>query len=122
MAKIIHASVGEQCVNNSDDVRLIQRLLNDYNNFIGKQLRVDGDCGPKTFLAIREFQSRFLTTPTGRIENNSQSLIKLAELHLANAISGINTESIQQFVSGSLRPNDLTPSLFDNYWQLLRTS
>ncbi|MCH2044282.1 MAG: M15 family metallopeptidase [Saprospiraceae bacterium] len=49
----IQASVGKGGTNNEADVRIIQQLLKDKNYGIS----VDGDCGPKTIAAIKQFQA-----------------------------------------------------------------
>ena len=57
MAKSIKAPVGKGKKNNSDDVELVQDLLNAFTKLAGtKKLKTDGAIGPKTLEAIGKFQ------------------------------------------------------------------
>jgi peptidoglycan hydrolase-like protein with peptidoglycan-binding domain len=51
----LYDTVGKGGKNDSDDVKLIQTLLNKRT---GSKLKVDGDCGPATRKAINDFQQR----------------------------------------------------------------
>lgn len=64
----LQQSVGQSGKNQADDVRLVQRLLNE--NGCRPQLRVDGSCGPRTVEGIRWFQERAVSmrSPDGRVD------------------------------------------------------
>lgn len=72
----ISRSVGKRGINLSNDVRIIQTLLNKARKSsleLGSafsELTVDGACGPKTIDAISQFQSIRLcvTAPDGRVD------------------------------------------------------
>ncbi|MCP4443070.1 MAG: TIGR02594 family protein [Aureispira sp.] len=57
---------GSKSKNKTDDVKAVQTGLNQF----GYKLTVDGDCGPKTIGAIRDFQSKHLgsSNPDGRVD------------------------------------------------------
>ena len=57
MAKGISAAVGKGKKNNSDDVKRVQELLNQFSQAAKiRKLKVDGDYGPKTAAGIAAFQ------------------------------------------------------------------
>jgi peptidoglycan L-alanyl-D-glutamate endopeptidase CwlK len=62
----IRKSVGFGGVNEAEDVHRIQDYLN--RNEALPCLLADGLCGPKTIAAIRNFQSRFMLAPDGRVD------------------------------------------------------
>ena len=63
----IKGSVGEGGKNDKADVLVVQGLL---KNSHGYSIVVDGDCGPKTIAAIKDFQSKKMGTknPDGRVD------------------------------------------------------
>jgi hypothetical protein len=68
----ITASVGQGVDNKSDNVKIIQKLLNKN----GTSLTVDGDCGPLTIAAIREFQSRMgIKNPDGLVSRKNHGQV-----------------------------------------------
>ncbi|BDS13272.1 N-acetylmuramidase domain-containing protein [Aureispira anguillae] len=70
----IKGSVGKNGDNNIDDVKVVQQLLNNH----GASLKVDGDAGPSTIKAIKNFQSIIgLPDFSGLIEPNSFTWEKL---------------------------------------------
>lgn len=76
---VIASSVGSNGVNNTKDVRIVQRLLNDHlhrnNNIL---LSVDGIAGPKTKSAIEQYQRQAnLRIVDGRIDPNGATIKKL---------------------------------------------
>lgn len=77
----IHSSVGRNCVNNRDDVKIIQILLNLNTLVPMNRLVEDGVVGHKTIGTIEEFQRRVLhvVSPDGRIEPPQIMLQKLRE-------------------------------------------
>ncbi len=81
----ISASVGRSGVNRADDVRAIQRLLNDVSVANGgptPSLVVDGICGPRTTDAIQKFQLKHFgwKGADGRVDPDGPTLRKLNEL------------------------------------------
>jgi len=76
----IHKSVGRGGVNRATDVRLIQRLLNNYKiPGVTTLLDVDGDAGVKTFKRIELFQKKIvkMANPDGRIDPAGRTFKKL---------------------------------------------
>jgi peptidoglycan hydrolase-like protein with peptidoglycan-binding domain len=73
----ISASVGKNAVNKSEDVLVIQNLLNKK----GATLKVDGDCGPKTIAAIEKFQKDVLkfSVPDGKVDVGGKTWQKLTD-------------------------------------------
>lgn len=59
----ITASVGKGGKNTDKDVRAVQARLKER----GIDVKIDGDCGPKTIHAIEAFQSTFMDHPDGLI-------------------------------------------------------
>jgi peptidoglycan hydrolase-like protein with peptidoglycan-binding domain len=121
MASIINASVGRRGANNPCDVRVVQRLLNDY--FGAPVLVVDGLCGPKTVAAIHQFQAEVTGLVDDRVDPHGPAIKKLAELHLRNALSGLTREVIAYLPSLSDLPSRHPPvALVQEYWRLLRNA
>lgn len=77
----IMQSVGKGGRNRSDDVRAVQKLINENIGRITPLalLDEDGDIGPKTIGAIEEFQRRVvrMTKPDGRVDPNGATLLAL---------------------------------------------
>jgi peptidoglycan hydrolase-like protein with peptidoglycan-binding domain len=121
MAVIIHHSVGEKGKNNHADVRLVQRLLNDYIDDPTRLLKVDGIVGPKTLAAIRDFQTNATGVVDGRVDPNGPAIKKLAELHFRKVLASLNAQASyvlsQQCSSLAGMP---IPPFVTEYWQLLR--
>ena len=69
------AAVGKNAKNREADTLQIQLALNAV--FPSKPLKVDGDCGTKTILAIERFQRRFMARPDGRIDPRGRTLRRL---------------------------------------------
>jgi peptidoglycan hydrolase-like protein with peptidoglycan-binding domain len=78
---IISASVGRGGVNQIEDVRTIQDLLNKSSCAPDPALGVDGKMGPRTIAAIEVFQKQVvhLKHPDGRIDPGGKTLLALAE-------------------------------------------
>jgi hypothetical protein len=68
----ISGSVGRGGVNQSDDVRLVQNLINNHLPTPLHPLKLDGLCGVNTINAIEEIQRRYLhrNPPDGRVDPN----------------------------------------------------
>lgn len=79
MAKL-KGSVGQNGDNLRDDVRLVQKLLNDHNLAPLRPLSVDGRVGPLTIESIRHFQSKYvgMQSPDGRIDPGGKSFRRLS--------------------------------------------
>lgn len=74
-------SVGQNGVNEPDDVRIVQRLLNRFHANLGvaAPLVEDGIIGPKTLSLITAFQARMvgMTSPDGRVDPGGRTWEKL---------------------------------------------
>ena len=75
----IHKSVGAGGRNDANDVRAVQKQLNDQSMPPRQMLVVDGKAGPKTAAMIRDFQSVVLgvRNPDGRVDPNGRTLAAL---------------------------------------------
>ncbi len=80
MHTIVH-SVGKNGVNQSNDVKIVQMLINENIARLVPlaPLKVDGRIGPKTIGAIEEFQRRVvkLSNVDGRVDPNGRTLREL---------------------------------------------
>ncbi len=76
MAATIMGSVGRGGVNQLQDVRTVQTLLNNHRSLPLQKLVVDGLNGPNTMAAIEEFQRRVvkMALPDGRVDPNGKTL------------------------------------------------
>ncbi len=86
----ISASVGRGGANHSQDVTIVQALLNAHAGRLGlPPLRVDGQAGPKTMGAIVEFQRRVMSmhSPDGLVEPRSPTLVALAQPRAATPLA-----------------------------------
>ncbi|HKP62074.1 MAG TPA: M15 family metallopeptidase [Polyangiales bacterium] len=70
----INASVGKDAINKSDDVFIVQRLLNERGFRCGTP---DGVCGSRTRDAIIAFQRGFMHKPDGRVDPGGSSMKRL---------------------------------------------
>jgi peptidoglycan L-alanyl-D-glutamate endopeptidase CwlK len=70
----ISDSVGQGGRNLPKDVSIVQQLLKKTGLQVG---RVDGICGPKTLVAILQYQRQFLAQPDGRIDPNGATWRRL---------------------------------------------
>lgn len=77
----IGGSVGRNGQNNKEDVKTVQRLLNQQNLTPLRSLRVDGVAGPATIDTIKHFQSVRvgMKNPDGRVDPNGKTIKKLNE-------------------------------------------
>ena len=104
----ISASVGKSAVNKSEDVKVIQNLLNKK----GATLKVDGDCGPKTIAAIEKFQKEVLnfSVPDGKVDVGGKTWQKLSDAALSqnqnNQGQGSNNGNNQNNQSNSSSINN----------------
>ena len=76
----IVASVGRGGLNRTDDVRLVQALLNRHIQAPQRPLVVDGVMSPRTIVAIEAFQRRVVNMhrPQGRINPGDHTMAALA--------------------------------------------
>ena len=83
MQNPINFSVGQDGVNDPQDVAIVQKLLNYVGQFQGipaQPLEVDGLVGPKTLGAILEFQNNFCDVADGRADPNMETIKTLNAL------------------------------------------
>ncbi|MGE3535927.1 MAG: peptidoglycan-binding protein [Candidatus Tectimicrobiota bacterium] len=66
----ILAAVGRGAINRTDDVRLVQELLNAHLQPPQRPLPVDGVVGSRMLAVIEDFQRRVvkMTSPDGRVD------------------------------------------------------
>jgi hypothetical protein len=78
--KTIVASVGRGGLNRTEDVLLVQELLNLHIRAPQRPLVVDGVMSSRTIAAIEEFQRRVVTIhrPDGRIDPGDRTMAALA--------------------------------------------
>lgn len=88
----IRGAVGRAGINRSEDVTLIQQLLNDHISQLTplRQLEVDGAIGPATIQAIEEFQRRIvsLATPDGRVDPGGRTFHVLSFVQMPKSGAG----------------------------------
>ena len=104
--RVISASVGKRGKNRGDDVVTIQELLNQIPESLGGPnplLDEDRIAGPKTTVAIKQFQLRhFARSGTdGRVDPGKQTLRKLNEHALP--VHRADLQSMKELVLVSLR-------------------
>src|SRR5687768_6710821 len=77
----ISASVGHGGENRPEDIRTVQKLLNEHSMPPLRALDVDGHAGEKTIAAIRHFQSTKvgLKRPDGRVDPGGETLRMLVD-------------------------------------------
>lgn len=88
----ISASVGVGGANHAGDVRMVQRLLNDYRSRVGLTLlKADGVAGPLTNAAIGEYQTRngLTETASGRVEPGGATIRQLQKDLLSGIAEGV---------------------------------
>ena len=104
----ISASVGKNAVNKSEDVLVIQNLLNKK----GATLKVDGDCGPKTIAAIEKFQKDVLkfSVPDGKVDVGGKTWERL----MGAAVSQNQNNQGQGTNNGNNQNNQSNSSSINN--------
>jgi peptidoglycan hydrolase-like protein with peptidoglycan-binding domain len=77
--KTMVASVGHGGLNRTDDVRLVQELLNRHMQPPQRPLVIDGVMSPRTIAAIEAFQRRVLHLhrPDGCIQPGDPTMVAL---------------------------------------------
>ncbi len=121
---IISGNVGPGGRNRSEDVRLVQRLLNDARaREGGHRLAVDGIAGPKTDAAILQYQKSHGLAADGRIDPGGPTLKHLVDAHLASFQAGLIKPYIARGTLGTVPPLDpeLITSVIRSYIGSLRS-
>lgn len=123
---VLERSVGQAGANHATDVRVVQRLLNDW---LGKnaqpQLKVDGLSGPKTIAAITLFQKKISSIADGRVDPQGPSIQALLNQHLANVFGMVDASRLSRYLNVSAIKNTsssdpLISNLIQNYIKVLR--
>ena len=129
----IAASVGLGGENRADDVKTIQKLLNEHSLPPLRALDVDGYCGDGTIAAIRHFQESKvgLKKPDGRVDPGGKTLRALldgpGQTHKENGTPATEEPSEgksshdaradrkrrNEFVGGSVREKENTTKIID---------
>jgi hypothetical protein len=100
---VIGGSVGQGGANQALDVRIVQRLLNDWLAKEGQiQLKVDGLVGPKTLGAITAFQKRNVSRADGRVDPMGPTINALFNQHLAGLLGMIDLKRLANYVDESI--------------------
>lgn len=117
---VLLGRVGQGGTNNSGDVRLIQRLLNESRAKAKLPLLVtDGIAGPKTNAAIALYQKSSALVSDGRVDRGGPTLKKLMTDHLKELSNGV----ISFKLPADKRPTFDTATTTDGfavYWQKLK--
>lgn len=93
---VLVGSVGQGGSNNATDVRVVQRLLNDWLMKTGQtQLKVDGLIGPKTIGAITSFQKASGATTDGRVDVGGKTINALFNQHLSRILGAIDLSGVK---------------------------
>jgi peptidoglycan hydrolase-like protein with peptidoglycan-binding domain len=96
---VLVGSVGQGGSNKVTDVRVVQRLLNDWLAKAGQtQLKVDGLVGPKTIGAITSFQKANSATTDGRVDVGGKTINALFNQHLSRLLSAIDLSSVKNYI------------------------
>jgi peptidoglycan hydrolase-like protein with peptidoglycan-binding domain len=125
---LLVSSVGQSGSNKMTDVRVVQRLLNDWLVKTGQtQLKVDGLAGPKTIGAITSFQKASGATTDGRVDVGGKTINALFNQHLSRILSGIDLTGVKNYIGksrldeASISDNTLAP-VIKSYITVLRKS
>ena len=75
----ILAAVGRSAINRTDDVRIVQTLLNQHLQPPQRPLAVDGVVGPQMVAAIEHFQRHVvkMSIPDGRVDPGGRTFTAL---------------------------------------------
>jgi len=99
---VILGSVGEGGNNEEKDVRVVQRLLNDWLASTSRPLlKVDGIVGPKTTAAIVAFQRANIGIDDGKIDVGRRTINLLFNQHLSRILKAIDVSSIGDYFDKS---------------------
>ena len=93
---VILNSVGQDGANQTADVRVVQRLLNDWLATTSQtELKVDGIAGPKTIDAITAFQRANIGIADGKVDVGRRTINLLFSQHLARIVTAIDVSGIE---------------------------
>jgi peptidoglycan hydrolase-like protein with peptidoglycan-binding domain len=96
---VIVGSVGDGGSNQTTDVRVVQRLLNDWLVKVGQsQLKIDGLVGTKTIGAIIGFQKACIAIADGRVDAGGRTINLLFNQHLSRLFSAIDVSTVAIYV------------------------
>jgi peptidoglycan hydrolase-like protein with peptidoglycan-binding domain len=99
---VILDSVGEGGSNQTADVRIVQRLLNDWLSSANQtELKVDGLAGPKTTAAIVAFQKANIGVADGKVDPGRRTINLLFNQHLSRLLKSIDVSGIDDYVDKS---------------------
>jgi peptidoglycan hydrolase-like protein with peptidoglycan-binding domain len=125
---LLTGSVGQGGNNRAQDVRIVQRLLNDS---LAKErrilLKVDGIVGPKTIAAITAFQKGNTSVADGRIDPLGPTITQLFNKHVAGLVDMFDLSRVSKYVNeaavknASLASPDIA-GLLQKYADALRNS
>jgi peptidoglycan hydrolase-like protein with peptidoglycan-binding domain len=124
--QVIHGSVGQGGANQSKDVRVVQRLLNDWlTKDNSTQLKVDGIVGSKTIHAISSFQKRNAIVVDSRVDVMGPTARELFNQHLAGLLKMLNVSRLRDyseisFVNSSLLEHPEVALQIKRYADVLR--
>ena len=100
---VILDSVGEGGSNQTTDVRVVQRLLNDWLSSLHQtELKVDGLAGPKTIGAITAFQKANIGIADGKVDPGRRTINLLFNQHLSRLLKSIDISGIDDYIDKSL--------------------
>ena len=94
---ILTGSVGEGGVNRRQDVKYVQRLLNDWLGRLGEPgIAIDGRIGNETIGAINKFQRLALgfSFPDSLVEPGLNTIRALQEMHIAAIVNDLHPEAL----------------------------
>jgi peptidoglycan hydrolase-like protein with peptidoglycan-binding domain len=113
----LQKSVGNGGVNQTADVKIVQKLLNKYAVSLAiSRLNEDGQIGPGTIAAIRRFQTVMfgIDSPNGRVDPGGRTIIALNSLLPSAPLSGAGWwHANQDRYPNSVLISDLSPVFRD---------
>ncbi|MGV9451543.1 peptidoglycan-binding domain-containing protein [Streptomyces sp. NPDC003635] len=90
-------SVGAGGVNEHQDTRYVQALLNDWRGRNGRSLiSLDGLVGDQTVSAVQDFQTAVTGVVDGRVDVNAQAIAALEQTHLDGGIAAAQLAEMQE--------------------------
>lgn len=119
---LIGDSVGLGGKNKFGDAKITQLLLNDWlGRCRSNLLKVDGNVGPKTTSAIKQFQTQHTKIVDGRADNCGPTIQMLLWSHLNNLAGGVNRLFAQDLINYQLSSEPIDrAALISSYLKELR--
>ena len=117
---IIRAAVGRGGKNDPDDVRIVQRLLNEASPSGQGPLTIDGIAGPETTAAIQAFQKMGGHGADGRVDPGGITIKRLVRAHLELVAAGLDPGALELAKGYSLPQTPMMRMLLSEYFRLLR--